>query len=598
MEPIDSEAKALFGIIEYNFHFSQAQIEAVTKKANLSEAALIALIYLSIATNQYQITDLLCDRIKRRASLTESSCIYIKIISSRASVKDWEIVKIKNDFLLDPSDKILKLLADRVVERLCGEKRFQEAYDLLNFVNKLSTITNDRDAIRHLVQSIVSYRLGLNNIDTLIAKHQPQLVTLYPAFPLAYSYNAIFLSFLTMLKSGARHQVNLSHSIEKCFEKIGCPITKTKLTCISNSLSHAPGSLPSRIWSLVPPSELKMNQDKKHHFSFFNPESLFFDQAHSAIQDLESLHSEKHLEKLESAVKQARLQGADCWADRLSIQILLIHLNSVRLLNQFERSKLRLFAASYKNHEISFFLKLLECSFAYRNGQKKQFLERLSNLLQHPHHGISRDILTSWHETVSGKNKSKLNYTDNYTNRLTRLIFSPRIEKTGESSYQIGEIDYIDLQKKPILKKILEVITQQKDERIKVEELQEIVWGQATSLEGWRQKIRNSISRLRYEFRFILLPFLYQTEGVIELNSLLLLKNRPTPKKTSTRNNIIFMILEREQLTSRELAIRTRIPHPTVKRIIRKGIKDGYLQSKMTGKTFIYTRKTNTNQKS
>jgi DNA-binding winged helix-turn-helix (wHTH) protein len=423
-------------------------------------------------------------------------------------------------------------------------------------------------------------------VDSLIDEQKSSPEVSEESFPISRCYSLIFQRFLDILKHGSRHQSFSKWNTNTTADLIDCHNTKQRILKIASTLSNTPKSLTARIWSLVKPNEQTDFIEKRNTFSIFHPERLFFDQAHTAINDLENLQTPEDLPRLEEALRKARYQGAVCWAHRLAIQILIIYARDPKLIHSYEQTKTSLFARGLKTPEVIFFLHLLDCSVAYKTGNKKQFLYLLKSIKQHPYHSTLAQPISIWSKTASGQRNCSI--IDGYSLRLTYLLFMPTLERIGPYSYIAAGNYRISLFEKPILNKLLEVLIRNQGEPLHVEDLLQTVWGHSTNLEGWKQKIRNAISRLRYEFRFLMIPIFHQKDGYILLsNDLKIIKNSPN-KASDQRAEFLLAILEHEQLTAREIAVRTKIPYPTVMRIVRKKASEGLLEKIKYGKSFTY----------
>src|SRR5690606_6992897 len=124
--------------------------------------------------------------------------------------------------------------------------------------------------------------------------------------------------------------------------------------------------------------------------------------------------------------------------------------------------------------------------------------------------------------------------------RMTRVYFGPYLESRGDGRYMVSGQYEGDISKHPAMISLLDYLLHSKRYSASPEEIQEQVWGQSTSSQGWRQKIRNTITRLRDQFPYTMAPLFIHNEDV-ELFSDVVTLHNGTHHDQDPRDEVIRM---------------------------------------------------------
>jgi tetratricopeptide (TPR) repeat protein len=236
---------------------------------------------------------------------------------------------------------------------------------------------------------------------------------------------------------------------------------------------------------------------------------------------------------------------------------------------------------------------MARAGLAYRQGYLHEALRLLHSGLRCT--GIPnsyRQIIKTWLATGEGR-ASRLTpeWKAQLVTRATRIYFAPTLAPVRENYYIVSNFYYVDLSSYPILAKLMTYLLQQKNYTATPEELQKNVWKQNLNLQGWQQKIRNAIMRLRSMFPFTIAPLILQDLNV-RLNAeavQILARNTSRTKATVSNEHQVLALLREKPHTSSQLSERLTVSTATTKRILKKLVKDDIVTVQKVGRHVLYT---------
>lgn len=125
-------------------------------------------------------------------------------------------------------------------------------------------------------------------------------------------------------------------------------------------------------------------------------------------------------------------------------------------------------------------------------------------------------------------------------------------------------------------------------ERIRAtSELQRCVWNQSLKQKNWKQKIRNTVSRIRMLFKHALVPVVMQESNEVWLNRDIITFARHGNE--GDKDAILVELLRNRELSSTELAGILELSRSTMKRRLKKALDRRHIQSNKKGRNIYYS---------
>ena len=234
-------------------------------------------------------------------------------------------------------------------------------------------------------------------------------------------------------------------------------------------------------------------------------------------------------------------------------------------------------------------LRLIYASLSYKKGDFAQVRKLLGNIeREHKLTTPTKVIIQSWLTTIDG-HSPKLNHAwhVNMVARATKIYFDPALVALDQHTFRVSGRFIVDLARHPLLAKVIHYLLTQPDYAAKASDLQKNVWQQSLSAVGWQQKIRNTIMRVRDLFPYTIAPLILHSDNQIRLYKEAIRFRADAPKKVSIEE-VIAGHLEREALSSAQLALRVEKSPATVKRLLKKMGQEGKIVPAKSGRLVVY----------
>ncbi len=217
---------------------------------------------------------------------------------------------------------------------------------------------------------------------------------------------------------------------------------------------------------------------------------------------------------------------------------------------------------------------IFTCVEAYQSGAFEEVKKILNHSLKKPYVPfVDKLLMQTWLATASGKSPriSEL-WGEQLVANFTRIYFAPFIDYRSDTKIiNISGFYEVDLSKHEALFDLLGYLIQKPNYHAQMEELQTNVWMQSLRSQGWQQKIRNAIQRLRNLCPFTMAPIIIHAQEV-RLFSQAIQMRSPHPARAQG-NDDILKLLSSNPLSSAEIAEKLGISLASAKRLLKK-LKD------------------------
>lgn len=252
------------------------------------------------------------------------------------------------------------------------------------------------------------------------------------------------------------------------------------------------------------------------------------------------------------------------------------------------RSALASSLTSYPNSAIS--LNLIDIAWLYRQGDLDGAAQCIAVASSQPDEltPYERPVILALSETAkghAGRVASELG--QKAVDAYTRDYLQPMIALNLPYSATLTGGSIIDLRCQATVAKFLACLAAHPQRVRATSELQTCVWDQSLKQKNWKQKIRNTVSRVRALFKKALVPVVLQESNEVWLNHDIITFVCPGSEEDSDVQ--LVDILRKRDLSSTELARILDLSRSTTKRRLKKALDRRDIQSYKKGRNIYYS---------
>jgi len=199
-----------------------------------------------------------------------------------------------------------------------------------------------------------------------------------------------------------------------------------------------------------------------------------------------------------------------------------------------------------------------------------------------------RFALSGWLATIEGRSsRLTADWQTDLVARYTRTYFAPTLEAVDERHFRVSDHYLISLERHPSLAELLHYLLLKSNFSAGTAEIQTHVWKQSLQTQGWQQKIRNTIMRLRDFFPQTIAPIIVHAENISLFREAITIVP-PRPVGVGPEEEIM-RLLGGSAMSSIELARRLKISSATAKRILKRLTDEQAVQAVKQGRNVYYT---------
>ncbi len=195
--------------------------------------------------------------------------------------------------------------------------------------------------------------------------------------------------------------------------------------------------------------------------------------------------------------------------------------------------------------------------------------------------------LNGWLATIEGRSYRLANgWQTQLMARYTKIYFSPTLEAMDRSTFCVSGQYMVSLARYPALSTLLHHLLCKASFSAEAAEIQTQVWKQGIHLQGWQQKIRNTIMRLRDFFPQTMAPLILHGDTIALFKEAIAL-SRPRQAGLNVTEEI-SQLLRQQPMSSQQLSKYLKISPATAKRALRKLTEDQAICSQKQGRNVYY----------
>jgi hypothetical protein len=170
----------------------------------------------------------------------------------------------------------------------------------------------------------------------------------------------------------------------------------------------------------------------------------------------------------------------------------------------------------------------------------------------------------------------------------TKTYFSPCLEVLDERNFKVGKHYIVSLEKHPSLAVLLHYLMVKPNHVADTTEIQMKVWKQSLQSQGWQQKIRNTIMRIRDFFPYTMAPLIIHADKIF-LNRDAITLVTPRLASLDSEGEVLRLVADCP-MSSNQIAEHLAVSPATAKRILKKLTETQHLFMTKKGRHVFYTK--------
>jgi tetratricopeptide (TPR) repeat protein len=233
-------------------------------------------------------------------------------------------------------------------------------------------------------------------------------------------------------------------------------------------------------------------------------------------------------------------------------------------------------------------LQCIYSAIAYQSGDFEGAVKHL--------HAVDKMSAVSWADkfavqaclaTIRGESPRFQNeWQEKIVARFVRGYFAPTIKFGDKREVVISGRYRVSLEKHPAMSDLLVYLSERVPHGATLAEVQQHVWKESLNAQGWQQKIRNSVMRLRDLFPYTIAPIIVHGDSLRFFGEAIrVLRDHADGDSIETQ---VRNMLREGPLSSQNLADSLEISLATAKRALKKMVDDHQLQFEKSGRNVVY----------
>lgn len=536
-------------------------------------------------------------KLRQRVFSNECEHFCFRALSIQAPKKLLDITQDLLKKLTEPFDFIVEISAIRVADYLVlSRQNLDSAGDIYRALSRTQATTEWRRIVE-IKNIIVRYLQGSLQADGVKSFLQEQNAN-HSKTSITSAFHLCFMLYLSHVTGDLTHQKRLQKQVRSTLKINALNDNFNALSKISDFLLYPEQSLQSSLWSCLLPEQLNLLEILKSRC----PEIVWLDYYIQALDEIKSFALNSSLPALKLSLIRYENSNNNYLAACTQMRILSIlltmdtdeQLAPYRQTWHNEISKLE----SSSNHELQSHAALFKAARSYRLGEFDGCLSHLKLARRLTLNLGLRQIISSWLESARGKISRNLEPAlEKKSLHLLDNLFGPILENIGAGTYRISGHYIVDLNGHPILRRLLQQVLDGSNKQLITKELFDQVWHQSSPHEDWKQKIRNTVSRLRFQFRFLLSPIVLQTQGCLYLNVRTVKIKARSALRSHKCTEEILRALQQKPLNIKSLAEITCIPKSSLRRYLCQLEKKGTVKLQRNAQSITYRLQAGSPQK-
>jgi tetratricopeptide (TPR) repeat protein len=232
----------------------------------------------------------------------------------------------------------------------------------------------------------------------------------------------------------------------------------------------------------------------------------------------------------------------------------------------------------------------IDAAKAYQCGDFAECCRVLKAALKASRQSFSDQlVLNAWIATIEGRSFRLLHsWQTQMVAFHTKTYFAPCLEVLDEKIFKVSKHYIVSLEKHPSLAVLLHYLMAKPNHAADTTEIQIKVWRQSLQSQGWQQKIRNTIMRIRDFFPYTIAPLIIHADKIFLNRDAISLV---TPRLASLDSEgEVLRLLADCPMSSHQIAEHLAVSPATAKRILKKLTDTQHLFMTKEGRHVFYSK--------
>jgi tetratricopeptide (TPR) repeat protein len=245
-------------------------------------------------------------------------------------------------------------------------------------------------------------------------------------------------------------------------------------------------------------------------------------------------------------------------------------------------------------------LQIVYSSMSYQSGDFEKAIKCLTVIdKMSAVSWVDRFVTQACLATARGESpRLQYKWQENLVSRFVRGYFAPTIKfdtsKLGVSpggritSFIVSNHYVVSLEKHPAMADLLVYLSERMPEGASLADIQTNVWKESLNAQGWQQKIRNAVMRVRDLFPYTMAPIVIHNESLrFFCEAIRILQDEDNTTEASTEGRVQKM-LNVGPLSSLQVAEKMEVSLATAKRLLKKMTDGGQIKIEKMGRSVVY----------
>lgn len=292
------------------------------------------------------------------------------------------------------------------------------------------------------------------------------------------------------------------------------------------------------------------------------------------------------------------ISRAKKYGERYYSTLSLLGLIKIKLLRNIPVDELQelikdfsVIVAKLGDSPLKIYIYFLRASLAYKQGDFEKCKYNIKTAMNcNKAYYADKFVAECWYNTIHGNSlrvMSEKEYVLLF--KKTKIYFNPTFEYIGNDAFKVSDKYIINLNTHSILSQLLQYLLKRARFSASAEDIQLHVWQQSLDQQGWQQKIRNSIMRIRDLFPQTIAPLIIHHEQIKLFKEAINIK--PIIETIEDPYQEILRLLREQPMSSVSLSSRLNISYSTTKRILKDLVDTQKIYPLKQGRNVIYCLK-------
>ena len=192
--------------------------------------------------------------------------------------------------------------------------------------------------------------------------------------------------------------------------------------------------------------------------------------------------------------------------------------------------------------------------------------------------------------TVRGESpRFQARWQEQIVSRFARGYFAPTIKFEKDNVFVISDHYSVNLEKHPAMADLLTYLSERLPHGASLADIQTAVWKESVNTQGWQQKIRNTVMRVRDLFPYTIAPIVVHSDTLKFFGEAIrIVRDHDDALPVEAR---VRHILGGGSLSSQQIAEKIDVSLATAKRLLKKMSDDELISVEKLGRNVVYTVK-------